>query len=141
MADYQMAQRQMLTEDGYVVISQETSSESVVMNDGTILEAKMEEVDEEAINEEYTRRDIDNALLETISALKDEISKGFNMSTLTKKQLDLDNVENKSSETIRSEITKENVINALGYVPSTSAAFYQATEPSSNLVSGIVWIA
>ena len=34
----------------------------------------------------------------------------------------LSNVENKSSETIRSEITKKNVIDALGYTPGTSSS-------------------
>ena len=36
---------------------------------------------------------------------------------MTKEQLGLANVENKSSTQIRSEITKENVTNALGYTP------------------------
>ena len=36
---------------------------------------------------------------------------------VTKEQLGLANVENKSSSQIRSEITKENVTNALGYTP------------------------
>lgn len=35
----------------------------------------------------------------------------------TKEEIGLGNVENKSSETIRNELTKENVINALGYTP------------------------
>ena len=38
---------------------------------------------------------------------------------VTKSQLNLGNVEDKSSETIRSEITKENVTTALGYTPYT----------------------
>ena len=36
----------------------------------------------------------------------------------------LDQVENKSSATIRSEITKENVISALGYTPAEGGANY-----------------
>lgn len=39
---------------------------------------------------------------------------------VTKDQLGLGNVENKSSETIRGELTKENIINALGYEPDTT---------------------
>lgn len=35
----------------------------------------------------------------------------------TKEEIGLGNVENKSSETIRKELTKENVISALGYTP------------------------
>ena len=38
---------------------------------------------------------------------------------VTKSQINLGNVEDKSSETIRSEITKENVTTALGYTPYT----------------------
>lgn len=40
--------------------------------------------------------------------------------TYTKSEIGLGNVENKSSATIRDEITKENVTNALGYTPPTS---------------------
>lgn len=40
--------------------------------------------------------------------------------SLTKNDVGLSNVENKSSATIRSELTKENVINALGYTPPES---------------------
>lgn len=38
---------------------------------------------------------------------------------VTKEDVGLGNVENKSSSTIRSEITKSNVITALGYTPYT----------------------
>lgn len=40
--------------------------------------------------------------------------------SLTKNDIGLGNVENKSSETIRSEITKKNVTDALGYTPPES---------------------
>ncbi len=42
------------------------------------------------------------------------------ITTLTKDDIGLSNVENKSSETIREELTKENVINALGFTPPTT---------------------
>lgn len=42
----------------------------------------------------------------------------------TKAEVGLSNVENKSSETIRSELTKANVINALGYTPPTTNTTY-----------------
>ncbi len=45
---------------------------------------------------------------------------GSSAITITKSDLGLGNVENKSSATIRSEITKANVTNALGYTPPTS---------------------
>ena len=41
--------------------------------------------------------------------------------TYTKSEIGLENVENKSSATIRSELTKENVTNALGYTPYSSS--------------------
>lgn len=39
---------------------------------------------------------------------------------VTKAQVGLGNVDNKSSETIRSEITSQNIVDALGYTPGTS---------------------
>lgn len=50
----------------------------------------------------------------TISSHKNDQN---NPHYVTKSQLNLGNVEDKSSETIRSEITKENVTTALGYTP------------------------
>ena len=52
----------------------------------------------------------------TISSHKNDQN---NPHCVTKSQLNLGNVEDKSSETIRSEITKENVTTALGYTPYT----------------------
>lgn len=46
--------------------------------------------------------------------------KTTNPHNVTKAQVGLGNVENKSSETIRSEITKKNVTDALGYDPAES---------------------
>ena len=43
---------------------------------------------------------------------------GTNPHGTTKDDIGLGNVENKSSDTIREEITKENITNALGYIPS-----------------------
>lgn len=54
--------------------------------------------------------------------------------TYTKSDVGLGNVENKSSDTIRSELTKENVTNALGYTPPTTNTTYSAsnTIPKGN---------
>lgn len=60
----------------------------------------------------------------------------------TKSDVGLGNVENKSSATIRSEITKENVINALGYTPSLNEGggfIYSDTQPTT-LLAGMTWI-
>lgn len=59
----------------------------------------------------------------------------------TKSDVGLGNVENKSSATIRSEITKENVIAALGYTPSLNEGgfIYSDTQPTT-LLAGMTWI-
>lgn len=49
--------------------------------------------------------------------IDDHAANTANPHGVTKEQLGLANVENKSSTQIRSEITKENVTNALGYTP------------------------
>ena len=49
--------------------------------------------------------------------IDDHTSNLANPHKVTKEQLGLANVENKSSSQIRSEITKENITNALGYTP------------------------
>ena len=47
--------------------------------------------------------------------------KSILLSLFTKEQIGLSNVENKSSEEIRNEITYTNIIGALGYVPASTA--------------------
>lgn len=54
--------------------------------------------------------------------------------TVTKSDVGLGNVENKSSATIRGELTKENVTDALGYTPPTSDTTYSAAGSSLGLV-------
>ena len=53
---------------------------------------------------------------------------------VTKAQVGLGNVENKSSATIRGELTKENVTDALGYTPSESDTVY--SHPTSGVTAG-----
>jgi len=58
------------------------------------------------------------------------------INSLTKSDIGLGNVENKSSATIRSELTKENVTTALGYTPSSSVSITNnllATVPGTAL--------
>lgn len=50
---------------------------------------------------------------------------------VTKSQVGLGNVENKSSATIRSELTKENVTTALGYTPPTTNTTYGVATTSA----------
>lgn len=52
--------------------------------------------------------------------------------THTKADIGLGNVDNKSSETIRGELTKENVTTALGYTPPTTDTTYSVATGSTN---------
>lgn len=56
---------------------------------------------------------------------------GTNPHGTTKSDVGLGNVENKSSATIRSELTKENVTNALGYTPPTTNTTYGVATSSA----------
>lgn len=58
-----------------------------------------------------------------------------NPHNVTKAEVGLGNVENKSSETIRSEITSANVTDALGYTPLDSASLEKATAEKDGLFS------
>lgn len=57
---------------------------------------------------------------------------GTNPHGTTKSDLGLGNVENKSSATIRGELTKENVTTALGYTPPTTDTKYTHPTTSGN---------
>lgn len=54
-----------------------------------------------------------------------------NPHSVTKSQVGLGNVENKSGTTIRSEMTKTEVINALGYTPPTTDTKYSVATSST----------
>ena len=58
-------------------------------------------------------------LLATKDSLNAHINNKNNPHQVTKSQIGLENVENKSSTTIRDEITKSNITTALGYTPYT----------------------
>lgn len=79
------------------------TSENAVQN--KVVKAKFDEVDGKI-----------NANETTISSHKNNKS---NPHGVTKSQVGLSNVENKSSATIRGELTKSNVTTALGYTPYT----------------------
>lgn len=55
-----------------------------------------------------------------VSDLTSHTGNKSNPHGVTKSQIGLGNVENKSSETIRSEITSANVTNALGFIPASA---------------------
>ena len=62
----------------------------------------------------------------------DHINNKSNPHGVTKAQVGLGNVENKSSATIRGELTKANVTNALGYTPPTTNTTYEVATTSTN---------
>lgn len=72
---------------------------------------------ESALNSAKTY--IDEQITDVSETINNHINDTSNPHGITKKDLNLENVENKSSATIRSEITKDNVTTALGYTPYT----------------------
>lgn len=70
------------------------------------------------------------------NALSEHAENSNNPHNVTKAQLGLGNVDNKSSATIRSEITRDNVVNALGYTPYTPN---EVDNKFSALESAIDW--
>lgn len=90
------------------------------------------------ISDYYTSEETDAALsyYATIESLETHTNSKDNPHEVTKEQVGLSNVENKNSETIRSEITKENVTSALGYEPpKTDTTYENATTESAGLMS------
>lgn len=70
------------------------------------------------------------------SDLTSHTSNKSNPHGVTKSQVGLGNVENKSSATIRSEITKSNVTTALGYTPYTQTEVDSLLDVKVDKVSG-----
>lgn len=73
------------------------------------------------------------------SAYSHSLLKSGNPHKVTKTDIGLSNVENKTSATIRSELTKEEVVNALGYTPPTQDTNTTYGQASSNTL-GLVKI-
>ena len=70
------------------------------------------------------------------TSISDHVGNTANPHKVTKAQIGLANVENKSSAQIRSEITKENVTNALGYIPIDESRIGAANGVASLDASG-----
>lgn len=64
---------------------------------------------------------IDAQLKKLYDAKTGHVGNKSNPHSVTKSQIGLGNVENKSSATIRGEMTKANVTKALGYTPATQS--------------------
>lgn len=67
-----------------------------------------------------------------ISDLISHIANKSNPHSVTASQVGLGNVENKSSATIRGELTKDNVTSALGYTPPTADTNNAVTQTTSS---------
>lgn len=85
------------------------SSENPVQNKPVA--TKFESVD--SLIQSLSNNKVDKTITINTHPLNDNI-------VLTKDDIGLDEVENKSSTTIRSEITKQNAVDALGYIPVES---------------------
>lgn len=124
-------------------ITRATTKENDIIEDlaSEIARAKSaENSNADDISNEVTR-----AMLaeENISmTLQDHISDESNPHGITKSEIGLENVENKSSAAIREELSKENIINALGYTPLSSKEgelTYSDLQPDL-LSAGMTWI-
>ncbi len=78
--------------------------------------------------------DVNNANADLIDAALHSLD----LKETTKEDIGLGNVENKSSEQIRAELTKENVTNALGYTPYTPDEVNEKWKQNSDTESGYV---
>ena len=58
---------------------------------------------------------------------------------LTKADVGLDNVDNKSSEAIRSELTADNVVSALGYEPPKATSTLNDIDLKLDIENGILY--
>ena len=72
-----------------------------------------------------------------ITTLINHLANKSNPHGVTKSQVGLDNVENKSSATIRGELTKGNVTTALGYTPANQTDMTNAQDAITQLNSDL----
>ena len=94
-----------------------TTSLPIAIIDNTLSLTSENAIQNKVVTEKFNSVEAKvNANETTISSHKNDQN---NPHCVTKSQLNLGNVEDKSSETIRSEITKENITTALGYTPYT----------------------
>ncbi len=110
----------------------------VEFNGNTLIDLTQDTVTEETLVEGVTAH---NAAGEMIVGSKPadetdptvpEWAKQPQKPSYTKSEVGLGNVENKSSATIRGELTKDNVITALGYTPPTTDTKYTHPTTSGN---------
>lgn len=76
---------------------------------------------------------VDDVKQASKSEFNDHINNLSNPHGVTKDQLGLGNVENKSSASIRSELSSANVTTALGFIPANHATTYTKTETDTRI--------
>lgn len=74
-----------------------------------------------------------------ITTLINHLANKSNPHGVTKSQVGLGNVENKSSATIRGELTKGNVTTALGFAPANQTDMTNAQDAITQLNSDTIW--
>lgn len=77
-------------------------------------------------------KEVEGTGTDTKTDVENHIQNKENPHSVTKEQVGLGNVDNKSSATIRGELTKANVTDALGYTPPTTNTTYSAATTSKD---------
>ena len=91
-----------------------------------------------AANDLVTKKYADDIKSSVTSTINSHTGNTSNPHKVTKAQVGLGNVENKSGATIRSEMTKDEVVKALGYTPpekDTNTTYTAATTSEDGLMS------
>ena len=91
-----------------------------------------------AANDLVTKKYADDIKSSVTSSITSHTENTSNPHNVTKSQIGLGNVENKSGATIRSEMTKDEVVKALGYTPpekDTNTTYTAATTSKDGLMS------
>lgn len=111
---------QVLTDTGLNIYDQEIKQYIKSRGSGVTMEELTPLLDEKApVEHTHTKSEITDFPTSMPASDVYAWAKSETKPTYTKSEIGLNNVENKSSETIRSEITKGNVTTALGYTPYT----------------------
>ena len=111
---------QVLTDTGLEIYDQEIKQYIKNRGSGVTMEELTPLLDEKApVEHTHTKSEITDFPTSMPASDVYDWAKAETKPSYTKSEVGLGNVENKSSSTIRGEITKGNVTTALGYTPNT----------------------
>ena len=111
---------QTLTEEGLVIYDQEIKDYIKSRGSGVTMDELTTLLDEKApVEHTHIKSEITDFPTSMPASDVYDWAKAETKPSYTKSEVGLGNVENKSSATIRGEITKGNVTTALGYTPNT----------------------